>query len=129
MCYIRMFNGYKQNMLVIHELEKAYYGNDSYFHLVETGQYHELQHEGDYSGPAVVAATQNEDAEGNDSDNVKDSLDNDNDVDSNRDSDELGEESECDIDSNSTGDDNNNVENVNAEEVADVDATAMAQEP
>ena len=36
-CHARMSNAYKQKMLVIDELEKAYYGDDSYFHLVERG--------------------------------------------------------------------------------------------
>ena len=94
MCRACICNAYKQNMLLIRELEKAYYSNDSYFHLVGTGQYHEPQHEGDYRGPAPAAATQIEGAEGNVDDNVEDSVHNDNDVDGNMDGNEPDKESE-----------------------------------
>ena len=41
-CYPCMTNAFNQKMIVIHELEKIYYSNDIYFHLVEIGQYPEL---------------------------------------------------------------------------------------
>ena len=79
MCRVSISNAYKQNMIVIQELETAYYGNDSYFHLLETGQYREPQHEGDYSGPAAATAvTPIEDAEGNNGGNMDNNVDNDN---------------------------------------------------
>ena len=76
-------------MQIIRKFEKEYYGHDSYFYLMKTGQYCELQHEDNYSGPLVTAATiQIDNTNGKDSDNV----DNLNDIDSNIDCNETGEE-------------------------------------
>ena len=49
MCRARMTRQYKHNMTIVRELEKAHYGINSYFHLVEQGLFQEPQFEGDYS--------------------------------------------------------------------------------
>ena len=48
-CRRRMAAAYKANMIIIRELEKEHYGSESYYRLVETGQYRAPQFEGDYS--------------------------------------------------------------------------------
>ena len=44
-----MAAAYKANMIIIRELKKKHYGSESYYRLVETGQYRAPQFEGDYS--------------------------------------------------------------------------------
>lgn len=51
-CRQRMIRQYKFNMGIIRDIEKAAYGKNSYFRLLECGLYREPQFEGDYSGEA-----------------------------------------------------------------------------
>ena len=47
-CENQMAAEYKTNMAIIRELEMVYYGQNSYYRLVEPGRYRAPRFEGDY---------------------------------------------------------------------------------
>ena len=57
LCRRRAIRKYKYNADIIKSLEKATYGRNSYFRLVENGLYREPRYEGDYSGEAPYSDT------------------------------------------------------------------------
>ena len=54
-CRHRMKHTYKHNMSIIRDVEKARYGKDSFFGLVENGLFVTPKFEGDYSGQAPLS--------------------------------------------------------------------------
>ena len=54
-CRHKMKRMYKHNMTIIRDVEKARYGKDSYFRLVENSLFVTPKFEGDYSGQAPLS--------------------------------------------------------------------------
>ena len=59
-CRRRLIRKYKYNMSIIRDIEKAAFGKNSYFRLLECGLYREPQFEGDYSGEAPQSEVDDE---------------------------------------------------------------------